>query len=152
MPLQEKSVTITENGTIEIVPDNGYALEKVKVKVKNIHKYRYFRLTPEFLDYYNLIDTDSQNIMTKLTTTVRNKKLLSIAELKNLFTISNKDYDAFCFDLSIKFVIYGTSVYSDFLLEQNLFSLNGDIVPSMTVSELLATLPEITEEEYYSFK
>ena len=30
--LQEKSVTITENGTIQIVPDSGYALKKVEVK------------------------------------------------------------------------------------------------------------------------
>jgi hypothetical protein len=31
MPLQEKSVTITKNGTTEVVPDSGYALEKVEV-------------------------------------------------------------------------------------------------------------------------
>jgi hypothetical protein len=31
--LQEKSITVTENGTIEIAPDSGYALEKVVIKV-----------------------------------------------------------------------------------------------------------------------
>lgn len=51
MPLQEKSVTITENGTTEVVPDSGYALEKVEVKT-NIESLgvKYYKTTPEFLN------------------------------------------------------------------------------------------------------
>lgn len=51
MPLQEKSVTITENGTTEIVPDSGYALKKVEVNT-NIENLgiKYYKTTPEFLN------------------------------------------------------------------------------------------------------
>ena len=49
--LQEKSVTIKENGTTEVVPDSGYALGKVEVKT-DIESLgiKYYKTTPEFLD------------------------------------------------------------------------------------------------------
>lgn len=33
LPTQEKTVEITENGTVEVLPDNGYALSKVTAEV-----------------------------------------------------------------------------------------------------------------------
>ena len=56
--LQEKSVTITKNGTTEIVPDSGYALEKVRVET-GVTIQPYSEYYEEYLTLENISGVDS---------------------------------------------------------------------------------------------
>jgi hypothetical protein len=152
--LQEKSITITENGTTEVVPDNGYALEKVKVKVEGLHRIKYYKFTPELIEYYNNVDTDSQGNIVSIMTTLKYPD----SAIKNIMpTIQNPflmgGADAFSFDLDTPIYFYQYKLTSgEYFLNIDLVSLDESVAPSMKISELLATLPEITEEEYFNFQ
>lgn len=45
LPVQQKQITITENGTYEIKPDDGYLLDKVEVNVNPLEDEEYHLLT-----------------------------------------------------------------------------------------------------------
>ncbi len=45
LPIQQKQITITKNGTYEIKPDDGYLLDKVEVDVDYLENEEYYLLT-----------------------------------------------------------------------------------------------------------
>jgi hypothetical protein len=61
--LQEKNVIITENGTIEVVPDSGYALEKVNVETKITNDPN----SDNYIEYFNVDDLPDTHIVDSLT-------------------------------------------------------------------------------------
>lgn len=150
MPLQEKSVTITENGTTEVVPDSGYALEKVKVKIKDIHEYKYYKTTPEFYTIYSALNPDEKDFtFNPFIYTIRLNPFI----FNGTSSINSNACDAFCVDLDR---IIGTLVNGFGITRRARELLNATIFggtsEEMTMAEFFATLPEITAEEYYNFK
>lgn len=148
--LQEKSVTITENGTTEVVPDNGYALEKVKVKVNAIHEYKYYKTTPEFFTLYSALNPDEKDAFEAFIYTIR----FNIFIYNYIYGLGDKDVcDAFCVDLDRIIGVRINDVSVTRLVREYLNeTIFADTSEEMTMAEFFATLPEITAEEYYNFK
>lgn len=147
MPLQEKSVTITENGTTEVVPDSGYALGKVEVKVN----------TPKRdIRHYN-----ATNIV------LENPALISVINVLGIVCAY-----AYVHSLSNKVVYYTGSEISKYIESLKGFVIDydmyvtvddttysdppekiGEILKSDTNFSVLIDMlqsAEITEEEYYN--
>lgn len=147
MPLQEKSVTITENGTTEVVPDSGYALEKVKVKV-NVpsHEYKYFKTTDEFWDYYeNTLNMDAKGVVKDFILTHKVQLGGQVAFTNQNFLFSRNACVAFCMDYSIPLGL--TTTLKNMINSQEPFAVSGQ---KISMSDVLVTTIKITKEEYYS--
>lgn len=135
--LQEKSITVTENGTTLIVPDSGYALEKVEVKVDTpvANRYYHVELDADDTDLDNFCFWRSFYSSIKIMDTTTNKIL--IMDVNRNFTIGDMPN------------IIGFSINCDIIIG-NL--TDGTILSSELILENLPpfTRTEITKEEYYS--
>lgn len=79
-PTQEKNVEITENGDVEVVPDEGYALSKVMVNV-NVP-------IPEGSDPKALLDASLNNTLTDIDSNVTSVVAYACRGLSKLKTVN----------------------------------------------------------------
>ena len=135
MPLQKKSVTITKNGTTEIVPDNGYALEKIEIKVNIPEKERYYHVELEdsFMDYDHFMLWSIYYSSIKIINPDTNK--IIIREVGNLYASDMPNIIGFSINCDIQLGVLG-----------------GTLISGAVVAENLPTFyrTEVTKEEYYS--
>lgn len=145
MPLQEKSVTIKENGTTEVVPDSGYALEKVKVKVNTpMRDIRYYKTTPDFI---TILKENTTSIYSFLTT-FRVSSSMS-TDGNNLIgspstNINTELVNAFEIDFSFKSGMPSVAMVK---METH---LKDTKIGDTTLYDLITSLERITEKEYFS--
>ena len=143
MPLQDKVVDITENGTTEVLPDSGKALSKVTVNVE-------VRGEGAENNLYFSFDWGEQTapIVTLLSSVVRVSQLglwLPMSAIDNPATISKIDGCAFNLSMEIKNSEMGfTSLVT---LEDALKSMVGE---NYMEAFKQAGFTPITKEEFYS--
>jgi hypothetical protein len=148
MRLQEKSITVKENGTIEIVPDSGYALEKVKVNVDSIPNIKYYKVTQELIEAYASWDLTSQESFFMVVDTYSGSMYGF-----NMVIIPRGQLDSFEYIIAFsvnfsKILSYGNPPkIGNMYGYANFFKIDNTIIYN-----ILNTLPEITAEEYYNFK
>ena len=138
MPLQEKSVTITESGTTEVVPDSGYALKKVEVKVntpqRDIRYYNANGIYTDTIDPFILLPVICHSsIWTKDDMVV-----MTIGIPDNSF----ENWIGVCIDFDAKI--------ADQHLTDNKPTKIGAILRKYPEVLLIISKHEITEEEYYN--
>lgn len=144
--LQEKSVTITENGTTEVVPDSGYALEKVEVKTNitndpNSENYIEFFDWNTFHEYMG----DDYAIANQGDVVFKLRKSSKIYIVKNASLSED--------------TILAVGVRPNFKISQ-LAIVNGEIGEAVTTFKQVLisletydtyqTIPRITKEEFYN--
>ena len=148
---QEKTVEITENGTTEVVPDAGYALQKVTV---NTNVQGGGESSLEYLDVSEIDIND-------------NPQFINIVTTASLVYLS--DYTAFgqTFNGVITYGQFGFLGADSQYIKALAIDLNADILNMQTMSgyvtikeyfrrinieELYNSLPRITKEQFYNLE
>jgi hypothetical protein len=152
MQLQEKSVTIKENGTIEIVPDSGYALDKVNIttdiKGSGGGDITYFDLTDISSSGFNILDViDYLGGMLKA----------KVTSISGGHYTEEGDVIIFPSPMIYKFTAYmsfepmgaGLCLSDMICIEKQQFTVE-EALKELLTTELFDKVPRITKEEFYN--
>lgn len=138
--LQEKSVTIKENGTTEVMPDSGYALSRVKVNVDVfVPEIRYYKYDTSKLN------EATQQFIKKNATTFKYTAGDAITRISTEYPTSTEfDSDKVYFELN-----YDTKTGDSFESVLSLRVIASLYNPTLGYLDGINSLEEITSEEYY---